>query len=156
MDFLSASLQLAAVERLDVADMELLVRLENSGVAFYDVLADRIGDEEAAVLLRRNGREEAGHARRVLRALELKVGEGYEAPPELSEPLQIDLPDPIDPAMLPLIVAGEIDGDAGYQGWADHEDDPEVARLLRLNGREETKHADRLREVMAILESRTP
>ena len=155
MDFLSASLHLAGVDRLDVADMELLVRLENSGEAFYDLLAERIGDEEAAVLLRRNGKEEAGHARRVLRALVLKVGDGYEAPAELSEPLPVDLPDPLDPAMLELIVAGEIDGDAGYQGWADQEDDPEVARLLRLNGREETKHADRLREVMAILESRS-
>jgi rubrerythrin len=154
MDFFSASLHLAEVERLDVPDMELLVRLENSGVAFYDMLADRIGDDEAAVLLRRNGREEAGHARRVLRALELKAGEGYEAPAELSEPLEVNLPDPIDPAVFPLIVAGEIDGDAGYQGWADHEDDPEVARLLRLNGREETTHAERLREVMAILEAR--
>jgi rubrerythrin len=154
MDFFSASLHLAEVERLDVPDMELLVRLENSGVAFYDMLADRIGDDEAAVLLRRNGREEAGHARRVLRALELKAGEGYEAPAELSEPLEVNLPDPIDPAVFPLIVAGEIDGDAGYQGWADHEDDSEVARLLRLNGREETTHAERLREVMAILEAR--
>jgi rubrerythrin len=154
MDFFSASLHLAEVERLDVPDMELLVRLENSGVAFYDMLADRIGDDEAAALLRRSGREEAGHARRVLRALELKAGEGYEAPAELSEPLEVNLPDPIDPAVFPLIVAGEIDGDAGYQGWADHEDDPEVARLLRLNGREETTHAERLREVMAILEAR--
>ena len=41
--------------------------------------------------------------------------------------------------------------DAGYQRWADRETDPEVQRLLRLNGREETTHGERVREVMALL-----
>jgi hypothetical protein len=63
------------------------------------------------------------------------------------------LPDVIDPAMLPFIVAGEQAGDAGYQGWADHESDPQVARLLRLNGREETLHGERVNQAIAILES---
>jgi hypothetical protein len=49
-------------------------------------------------------------------------------------------------------VQGERDGDAGYQRWADNEPDPEVARLLRLNGREETIHGERVSEVIAILE----
>jgi hypothetical protein len=53
--------------------------------------------------------------------------------------------------VLPFIVQGERDGDAGYQRWADNEPDPEVARLLRLNGREETIHGERV-EVIAILE----
>jgi len=154
MDFFTASQALAQVETLDVEAMELLVRLENSGGAFYDALAERIGNDEAAELLRRNGREEAGHARRVLRALALKAGPGYVPSPQVDEPLAVSLPDTIDAAILPHIVAGEIDGDAGYQAWADREADPEVARLLRLNGREETMHAERLQQVMAILDAR--
>jgi len=63
------------------------------------------------------------------------------------------LPDVIDPSMLPFIVAGEQAGDAGYQGWADNERDPQVARLLRLNGREETLHGERVASAIAILEA---
>ena len=65
----------------------------------------------------------------------------------------MELPDTIDHAMLPFIVAGEQAGDAGYQEWADNEPDPEVARLLRLNGREETLHGERVTQVIAILEA---
>jgi rubrerythrin len=38
-----------------------------------------------------------------------------------------------------------------YQRWADNEADPQVARLLRLNGREESIHARRVEQVMALL-----
>ena len=47
----------------------------------------------------------------------------------------------------------EMDGDAGYQHWADKESDPEIARLLRLNGREETKHGERVAQALSILEA---
>ena len=47
----------------------------------------------------------------------------------------------------------EIDGDAGYQRWADRESDPEVARLLRLNGREETIHGERVSQALEILKA---
>ena len=153
MDFVTASATVNAVEVLDTPALELMARLENSGEAFYEMLAERVGNDEAAVLLRRNGREEAGHARRVLRALAIKEGDGYEPPAEVFEPLTVNLPDTIDVSILPFIVAGEIDGDAGYQRWADREPDAEVARLLRLNGREETKHAERVQQVIAILEA---
>jgi hypothetical protein len=63
----------------------------------------------------------------------------------------VPLPDVIDAALFPVIVQAEIDGDAGYQRWADREPDPEVARLLRLNGKEETGHGERVKQVMAIL-----
>ena len=49
------------------------------------------------------------------------------------------------------IVVGMHSGDAGYQRWADAEPDPEVLRLLRLNGREEAIHAERVRQALAIL-----
>ena len=55
--------------------------------------------------------------------------------------------------LFPAIVKAELDGDAGYQRWADREADPEVERLLRLNGREETIHGNRVAEALAILEA---
>lgn len=65
MDFASANAAVAAADELDVPTMELLARVEATGEAFYDLLADRIGNDDAAELLRRNGREEMGHARRL-------------------------------------------------------------------------------------------
>ena len=151
-DFLSVSLQLAELDHLDVPALELLFQLECSGEDFYNALADRIGDPDAAELFRRNGREELGHARRIRRAIEIKLGTKYEPSDELLERLSVPVPDEIPVEMLPMIVQGEVNGDAGYQRWADNEPDPEVARLLRLNGREESIHGARVSDAIAILE----
>ena len=156
LDFYSANGALAGLEVLDVDAMRLMYRLELSGEGFYEGLADRVDHAEAAELLRRNGREEMGHARRIQRAIALKAGDGYVEPADITEPLPVSLPDTVDLKILPFIVSGELEGDSGYQAWADKEDDPEVARLLRLNGREETKHAQRLEQVIAILEAASP
>jgi len=152
-DFVSAGAELAELDQLDVPAMELLFRLECSGEDFYYALADRVGNEEAAELLRRNGREELGHARRVQRAIGIKLGADFVPAGETLERFSIALPDTVGVDLLPLVVQGEINGDAGYQRWADHEPDPEVARLLRLNGREETKHGERVTQAIAILEA---
>ena len=58
---------------LDVDAMRLIYRLEVAGDAFYQGLADRIDNEEAAELLRRNGREELGHAERIRQAIALRL-----------------------------------------------------------------------------------
>jgi rubrerythrin len=152
-DFFSASQTLAGLEHLDVPALELLYKLECSGEDFYNLLAERIGNDQAAELLRRNGREELGHARRVSRAIAIKLGRDFEPSAELQERYAIELPATVDAALLPAIVQGEQAGDAGYQKWADAEPDPEVARLLRLNGREETLHGERVTQVMALLEA---
>ena len=153
LDFAGASQALAQLDTLDVPAMELMYKLECSGEDFYNLLADRIGNDEAAELFRRNAKEELGHARRIARAIAIKQGSEFEPSAELQERYPITLPDTIDPAMLPHIVAGEQAGDAGYQGWADNEADPDVARLLRLNGREETLHGERVTQAIAILEA---
>jgi rubrerythrin len=154
--FLSASAELGALDQLDAAAMELLFRLECSGEDFYNLLAERVGNDDAAELLRRNGREELGHARRVQRAIGIKLGRDYEPSGEALERFPIELPETVGVELLPLVVQGELDGDAGYQRWADHEPDAEVARLLRLNGREETKHGERVSQAIAILERAAP
>ena len=154
-DFFAAVTALGAVERLDVDSMRLLYRIECSGEDFYNLIADRIGNDEAAALLRRNAREERGHAERVRRAIGIKLGRDFEPPAEDQERYPVPLPDTIPAAIFPVIVQGEIDGDQGYQRWADRETDPEVQRLLRLNGREETTHGQRVSQVIALLAGAT-
>lgn len=150
-DFFAAVAALGAIEQLDIDALRLLYRVECSGEDFYNQLADRIGDARAAELLRRNGREERGHAERVRRVIGIKLGHTYEPTAEDCAPYVVPLPDIISPELLPLIVQGELDGDAGYQRWADREGDAEAQRLLRLNGREETTHGERVREVIALI-----
>jgi len=150
-DFYAAVEALTAVERLDIDALRLLYRVECSGEDFYNQLADRIGDPRAAELLRRNGREERGHAERVRRIIGLKLGHAYEPTSDDRAPYAVPLPETISPELLPIIVQAELDGDTGYQRWADRESDPEAQRLLRLNGREETTHGERVREVIALL-----
>ncbi|MBM4268468.1 MAG: ferritin-like domain-containing protein [Deltaproteobacteria bacterium] len=155
-DFFTAVASLGKIEQLDVDTMRLLYRIERSGEDFYNMIADRIGDEESAVLLRQNGREERGHAERVRKAIGIKLGHAYEPTAQDLENFPVPLPDAIPPEVLPVIVQGEIDGDAGYQKWADRESNPEVQALLRQNGREETRHGERVREVIALLSKRNP
>ena len=150
-DFFSANAALAAKEHLDDGALELIYRLEVSGEVLYQGLADRVDDPEAKELLRRNGVEERGHARRIAKVLSLRTGTEWTPSAEHEEILAIPLPDTVDAAFFLAVVQGEISGDAGYQRWADREDDPEVARLLRLNGREETIHAERAQQVHEIL-----
>jgi hypothetical protein len=152
-DFFTASLALADADQLDVEAMKLLFRVEVSGEVFYNQLADRVGNEEAATLLRRNGREEMGHARRLRRAISLKQGEPFEPDDQMLDPFAIALPRHVGPEIFPLIVQAEIDGDVGYLRWADAEADPAVAKLLRLNAREEARHGRRAAQAAALLEA---
>jgi rubrerythrin len=115
------------------------------------MLADRVDNAEAADLLRKNAVEERGHARRLARMISIKIGQEWEPTPEVAELLAVPLPDQIDSKIFAGVVQGEINGDAGYQRWADAESDEEVVRLLRLNGREETIHAGRAQQVFDLL-----
>ena len=150
-NFYEANSLLFGKERLEVADLELMYRLEMTGEEFYYRLADRVGNPEAADLLRRNGVEERAHARRIARALSIRLGREWEPSPEHEEILAVPLPDTVDAAFFLAVVQGEIAGDAGYQRGADREPNEEIARLLRLNGREETIHAGRAQQVHEIL-----
>ena len=154
-DFFSAATALGTLAALDVDGMRLLFKVERSGEDFYNLLADRIGVPEAGDLLRRNGREERGHAERVRRALAIKLGGAWEPSEDDLAHFPIALPEAIPPDLFALVVRAELDGDVGYQRWADAESDPEVQRLLRQNGREETVHGQRVQQVVEILAQRT-
>jgi rubrerythrin len=147
----SSSGGLPESDTLDEDALRKMIATEFSGEGFYNALADRIDNAEAAKLLRNNGKEEAGHARRLLRALSLKVGHDVDPTPEMLTPTAIQVPDSISPGLLSTIRDAEVEGDLSYQRWAENESDPQVARLLRLNGREESIHAGRVEQVMALL-----
>ena len=153
-DFQSAIAQLAARERLGVEDMKLMILLETAGDPLYQAFAEKVALPEAQELLRQNGREETAHAHRLKRAIEILTGEPFEIPPLASNPYATppSLP-PVTPELLEGLVAGEQSGDAMYQRYADHESNPEVAALLRQNGREEIRHGERVTRVIALLRS---
>ncbi len=153
MNFFEANMKLGEAETLDIETAELLIRVENSGDVLYNELAARLNNEEAAELLRKNGREEVGHARRMMKVISLKTGTEYVPSAEVLEKFEVDLPDSVDASALPMIVEGELQGDLGYQKWASHETDPEIIELLLRNGREETKHAERIKKAIEILAS---
>lgn len=153
MDFFEATMALGAAEVLDDTTAELLIRVENSGDVLYAMLADRLGNDDAAKLLNLNGREEVGHANRIIEVMKIRHGDAYEPPAECFEKFEVALPDTIDAAMLPMIVEGEFAGDVGYQKWAEAETDQRIIDLLIRNGREESKHAERMQRVIAILEA---
>lgn len=151
MNFYTANASLAGAEKLGVEEMQTIWRVEMAGELFYNMLADRIENEEAKDLLRKNAVEERGHARRIARALSIKLGHEWQPTSEQQELLDVPMPPVIDANLFAGVVKGELNGDAGYQKWADAETDEEVVRLLRLNGREETIHANRAQRVFDIL-----
>ncbi|MFM8601937.1 MAG: ferritin-like domain-containing protein [Actinomycetota bacterium] len=151
MNFYTANASLAGAERLGIEEMQTIWRVEMAGELFYNLLAERIDDDEAKELLRRNAVEERGHARRIARALSIKLGRDWEPTAEQQVLLEVPMPPSVDATLFAGIVKGELNGDAGYQKWADAEEDEEVQRLLRLNGREETIHAGRAQQVLEIL-----
>jgi rubrerythrin len=96
----------------------------------------------------RNAAEERGHAHRLLKAIALKGG-SFELPSHADNPFQpLALSEmPANAELLAMLQQAEVDGDLQYQQWADAEDNAEIAQLLRLNGREETRHCERVEEV---------
>lgn len=134
--------------RLELDDLKILAMIEVYGEVFYEVLARGVGDPEAQALLLRNGAEERGHAHRLLKAIALKGG-SFELPSHAENPFQpLALSAvPANAELLAMLQQAEVDGDLQYQQWADAEDNAEIAQLLRQNGREETRHFERVEEV---------
>ncbi len=138
---------------LSVEDMQVLAMIECFGEAFYLVLAENVKNDEARALLTRNGNEERGHAHRLLKAIKLKSGQDYALPPNEENPFFKFAPTELkcDDDLMAALMQGEADGDLVYQVWADAERDPKVAELLRQNGREETRHGERVEQVKKLL-----
>jgi hypothetical protein len=138
---------------LSITDLQVLALIESYGEVFYRILASGVEHAEARTLLTRNAQEERGHAHRILKAIELKGGEPFALPPIEENPFMQFAPVsvPCNAEMLALLEKGEVDGDLQYQTWADTESDPIVAAIYRLNGREETRHSERVVRAKALL-----
>jgi len=137
---------------LSIEDLQVLAMIEIYGEHFYETLAAGVSHPQARALLERNGAEERGHAHRILKAIELKGG-SFSLPDKDDNPFMALAPAavPASAELFGLLEQGEVDGDLAYQAWADAEPDAAVAELYRLNGREETRHSERVTEARRLL-----
>jgi rubrerythrin len=151
-DQMEAFALLSTRDTLSIDDMKILALLEAAGESFYLAVADAVENEEAKSLLTRNGQEERGHAHRLLKAIALLGGE-YNLPEDTQNPYvqPMDLKGMINTDLLAIIEKTEQDGDLQYQAWADAHSNDAVAKILRQNGIEETRHGDRIAQVAALL-----
>jgi rubrerythrin len=154
-DFNTAFQKLLGRERLDVEDMKLMVLLETAGDPLYQKLAELAPDEEAADLLRQNGREETAHAHRLKKAIEILTGGSFDVPGLDENPYAEPppLPKALSAELLRGVAGAEQGGNAMYQRYADNEPNAEVAELLRQNGREELRHGERVERVIELLDA---
>jgi rubrerythrin len=138
---------------LGTDDLKVLAMIEAAGEALYYRIAEGVKDPHAAELLRQNGREERGHAFRLAKILRLQTGEEFIPPADAENPFVTSMAAamPSTPEFIASLEQGEADGDRLYQMWADGAADPQVAKLLRLNGREESRHGLRDAEVIRYL-----
>ena len=151
-DFGAAFGKLLALDKLGVEDMKLMILLETAGEPLYFALAEGVASEEARQLLRQNGREETAHAHRLKKAIEILTGEPYTIPTLDENPYgQPPAMGPVTTEMLRGLIQAEFGGDKLYQTYAANEPNPEVAALLLQNGREETRHGQRVEQAIAIL-----
>ena len=143
---------LSTRDKLSLDDMKVLALLEAAGEHFYFAAAAALDNEEASALLMRNGQEERGHAQRIIKALSL-LGEQYQLPADSDNPYvqPMDLKGIINADLLAIIEQTEQDGDLQYQKWASAESNVEVAKILRQNGIEETRHGERVAQVMSLI-----
>ncbi len=137
--------------KLSVDDMKVMALIEQSAEGFYMALASATDNSEVATLLQRNGNEERGHAHRLVKALGV-LGVPFSLPEVEANPYhEAHHFDPLDSDCLANLEQAEFGGDTTYQTWADNEPNAEVARLLRQNGSEESRHGERVAKARALL-----
>jgi rubrerythrin len=153
LDLTGAFNMLKTRKRLSVDDLRVLAMIEAAGEEFYMRIAKGVRDPEAAALLTQNGREERGHAHRLLKAIVAEGGDAFELPEPKDNPFFASLPGemPATAEFLTMLEGAEQDGDRVYQAWADATPNAEVAKILRQNGREESRHGERDAKVVQIL-----
>ena len=142
------------VTRPGIADLKVMVLVEAASEMLYRKTAEGTDRAEVIDLLHTNGTEEMKHAHRAAEVVRLLGGGDYPPPPPEANPYLADgaFPfAPVTPEALRKLAEGEFGGEALYEGWAAHVDNPEAAALLRANGAEETDHGNRLLKAAALL-----
>lgn len=139
---------IGSVRNATVDDLKLMLVLEAAGKAMYDDLAADATDPEIRSLLIECGQEEYLHAERLAQILSLLTNEPCSVPNSEENPYLVAWQKPsLSVALVENLAAAEAGGEALYDGWAQSCPHLEAARLLRLNGCEETAHAERLHVV---------
>jgi rubrerythrin len=148
-DFKAAAQRLSGMDHLGVTELQTLYRQERTAGRLYLQIADVLTHEAAANALRRNGREELGHAVRIGRAIAILTDTPFDATEEMDAGYEVTPPASADASLVTALIHGEQGGAADYERWAASETNAEVADLLRTCGREETNHAQRLIAALA-------
>ena len=143
-------------DKLSLEDLKVLALIEAAGEEFYLRIAAGVRNDKAKALLTRNGREERGHAARLVKAIGLQGGSPFELPEARDNPFIASLPGDfqVTAEFLKGLEGAEIDGDRQYEVWAAGAANAEVAKLLRANGREESRHGARDAEVIELIAAR--
>jgi rubrerythrin len=152
-DLIAAFDVLKTRKRLGMDELKVLALVEAAGESFYLSMAKAAKTDQAKKLLTRTSQEERGHAHRILKALQiLNGGEAMILPDNRDNPLAKDIPNeiPLSSDFLSMLEQAEFDGDTHYQSWAEGEPNAEIAKLLRQNGAEETRHGERAQEVKRL------
>ncbi len=137
-----------------VLDLKVMVLVEAASQELYRSSAEGTDNPEAIELLHANAREEFVHATRASEVITLLSGESFPAPAAADNPYLAEGSFPIAELTqdaLRKLADSEFGGEVLYRLWADNIGNPEAARLLRLNGKEETDHGNRLLLVADIL-----
>jgi rubrerythrin len=151
-DFESALGYIMSVTAPTIDDFKLMAWVELGGEAFYEGIANGCPNQDMKDLMNRTGREERAHAHRLKRVIEKLSGEAFEVPGADENPYHV-VPEGIvvDADFLNFLMDAEYGGDGLYQGWAKTVEDTECADLLLQNGKEETNHGNRAKEMLALL-----
>ena len=141
-----------SVAKPTVHDFKEKVLLEAAGQALYEGLAADATSETVRQLMSSNAIEELGHAERLIEVIRRVSGENFAAPAR-ADNTYVPAPGsvPLSRGFLGGVVTGELQGEALYEAWAALQPDAEVARLLRLNGREERTHSERAQQALDLL-----
>jgi rubrerythrin len=148
-DFKAAAQRLSGMDHLGVTELQTLYKKERTAGRLYLQIADVLTHEAAANALRRNGREELGHAVRIGRAIAILTGAPFDATERMNAGYDVLAPASADIGLVTALIHGEQGGAADYERWAASETNAEVADLLLTCGREETNHAERLIAALA-------
>lgn len=145
---------IATVTSPSLLDLKVMVLVEAASQELYRASAATSDHPEVIELLKANAREEFVHAQRASEAIAALSGEAFPAPEAADNPYLAEGAFPIvevTPAALRKLAETEFGGETFYGLWADSLDNPEAARLLRQNGKEETDHGNRLLRAAELL-----
>jgi rubrerythrin len=134
-------------------DLKVLALIEAAGKSSYAARVRGAPNDEVRAILAQNGREEVGHAVRLRRVIKLMYGEDFAIPRDEDNRFvtAADAVEAVTEEILERLAQGEILGGNFYDSWASNVDHEEAAQLLRQNGAEERRHADRLRQAASLL-----